>query len=88
MGALCHGVQILIAAGVLKERELTAYFSLRPDVQAAGGKWVEPAHNAELVHVDGNLVTAVAWPGHPLFMRRFLELLGTRIDRHAAAKTT
>ena len=30
-------------------------------------------------YVDGNLVTAAAWPGHPEWMRKFLELLGSKI---------
>jgi protease I len=30
--------------------------------------------------VDGNLVTAAAWPGHPEWVRSFLEVLGTKIE--------
>ena len=31
-------------------------------------------------YVDGNLVTVSAWPAHPEWMRKFLEVLGTRIE--------
>ncbi|MCR3845771.1 protease, partial [Pseudomonas aeruginosa] len=31
-------------------------------------------------HVDGHLVTAPAWPAHPAWLARFLEVLGTRIS--------
>jgi protease I len=30
--------------------------------------------------VDGNLVTAPAWPAHPAWMREFLRLLGSTIE--------
>jgi protease I len=33
--------------------------------------------------VDGNLVTAPAWPAHPAWIAKFLELLGTRIAHEA-----
>jgi protease I len=31
-------------------------------------------------HAEGNLVTAPAWPAHPAWLARFLELLGTRVE--------
>lgn len=77
VASLCHGPQILTAAGVLKGRSCTAYFALRPEVESAGASWVNPGVNPGLVHTDGNLVTAVAWPGHPQWMKQFLKLLGT-----------
>lgn len=80
VAAICHGPQILSAAGVLQGRTCTAYFAVRPEVCGAGANWVEAAPGADNAHVDGNLVTAVAWPGHPEWMRKFLELLGTKIE--------
>ena len=77
IAAICHGPQILAAAGVLSERSCTAYPALRPDVTAAGGHWVEPSPTADNVHVDGNLITAPAWPAHPAWLRALLEALGT-----------
>ena len=45
---------------------------------AVGGTWVEvPLDQA---HVCENLVTAPAWPAHPLWLAKFLELLGTKIS--------
>jgi protease I len=32
------------------------------------------------VYVDGNLVTAPAWPAHPAWLAAFLDLLGTTIE--------
>jgi protease I len=78
IGALCHGPQVLTAAGVLKGRTCSAYPALAPDIVAVGGRWVEVPMDA--VHVDGNLVTGPAWPANGAWLRRFLELLGTRLE--------
>ncbi|MBX9668689.1 MAG: DJ-1/PfpI family protein [Candidatus Obscuribacterales bacterium] len=79
VAAICHGPQILAAADVLKGRSCTAYFAIRPEMENAGANWVNPGINLTMAHTDGNLVTAVAWPGHPEWMRQFLALLGTEI---------
>jgi protease I len=77
IAALCHGVQLLTAAGVVSGRSCSSYPTIGPEVTAAGGRWVDVGF--EGVHCDGNLVTAAAWPAHPRWLARFLELLGTRI---------
>lgn len=76
IAAICHGPQILVAAGVLKGRTCTAYPALQPDVVLAGGKWHEPAAGLDDAHIDGNLVTSAAWPAQANFMRAFLQVLG------------
>jgi protease I len=77
IAAICHGLQILAAAGVLKGRQATAYPACGPEVTLAGGIYTEiPVDQA---HVDGNLVTAPAWPAHPQWLAKFLTLLGTTI---------
>ena len=78
IAAICHGAQILTAAGVLEGRECTAYPAVEPEVTRAHGKWQATA--VDQAHVDGNLVTAPAWPAHPVWLARFLEVLGTRIE--------
>jgi len=80
VASICHGQQVLAAAGVLKGRSCTAYPAIKPEVTAAGAKWIEPDKTFSNAYVDGNLVTAAAWPGHPEWMRKFLELLGTKIE--------
>lgn len=77
MAVICHGAQILAAAGVLKGRRLTAYPAVGPEVKAAGGEFVDvPVTQAV---VDGNLVTSPAWPGHPEWLAKFAQVLGTKI---------
>ncbi len=78
VAAICHGAQILSAAGVLKGRKLTAYPAVAPEVKAAGGDYVEI--DVDKAMTDGNLVTSPAWPGHPEFIRQFVELLGAKIE--------
>ena len=78
IAAICHGLQILTAAGVLKDRTCMAYPACRPEVLAAGARWAEPSAGLDNAHVDGNLVTAAAWPAHPAWMREFLKLLGVK----------
>jgi protease I len=77
MAAICHGAQLLAAAGVLKGKSCTAYPAVGPEVKAAGGKWIDVA--VDKAHVDGRLVTAPAWPAHPQWLAKFLEVLGTKI---------
>lgn len=78
IAAICHGAQVLAAAGVLEGRSCSAYPAVGPDVNRAGGRYVDiPANKA---HVDGNLVTAPAWPAHPEWIAKFLQVLGTKIE--------
>jgi deglycase len=78
VAALCHGGQLLTAAGVAKGRSISAYPAVGPEVTVAGGRYVDlPMTEA---HVDGNLVTGSAWPAHPAWLAKFLQVLeqGTR----------
>ncbi|MBP1839934.1 DJ-1/PfpI family protein [Formosa algae] len=77
VAAICHGIQILTAANVVKGRTLTAYPAVGPEVRLAGGEFRDIA--ADKAYVDGNLVTSPAWPGHPAFIKAFLDLLGAKI---------
>ncbi|MBN2692099.1 MAG: DJ-1/PfpI family protein [Burkholderiaceae bacterium] len=77
VAAVCHGAQILAAAGVLRGRKCSAYPACGPEVREAGGDYAEiPVDQAV---TQGNLVTAPAWPAHPAWMGQFLKLLGTQI---------
>jgi len=80
IASICHGPQILLAAGVIEGKCCTAYPAVKPDVVRAGGRWIDANATYSNAVVDGNLVTAAAWPGHPEWMRKFLEVLGTKIE--------
>lgn len=77
IAAVCHGAQLLAAAGVLDGRECSAYPACAPEVTLAGGRY--QAIPVDSTHTDGNLVTAPAWPAHPAWLAQFLQVLGTRI---------
>jgi protease I len=75
VASTCHGGLILAVADVVRGRRCQSYPSVRPELQRAGGIWDEPTPGLDGVTVDGNLVTAAAWPGNPAWMREFLKLL-------------
>ena len=78
IASICHGAQVLAAAGVVAGKACSAYPAVGPDVNTAGGKFIDiPVDKA---HVDGNLVTAPAWPAHPEWLAKFLKVLGTKIE--------
>ncbi len=78
IAAICHGAQVLAAAGVVKGKQCTAYPAVGPDVANAGGQYV--AVPVDKAHVDGKLVTAPVWPAHPEWLAQFLKVLGARIE--------
>ena len=77
IAAVCHGPQLLAAAGVLNGRECAAYPACGPDVEMAGGRYVEV--EVKGWYGEGNLVMAPAWPADPAWLAGFLTLLGTKI---------
>jgi len=80
IAAICHGAQLLTAAGVVKGRRLSAYPACKAEVELAGGEFVPAGENFDNAFTDGNLVTAPAWPAHPAWIRQFLAALGTTIQ--------
>ncbi|MFG0248885.1 MAG: DJ-1/PfpI family protein [Phycisphaeraceae bacterium JB051] len=78
IAAICHGAQLLAAAEVICGKSCSAYPACAPEVNRAGGNWVEvPMDQA---HVDGQFITAPAWPAHPAWIKALLDALGTKIE--------
>jgi protease I len=73
IAAICHAAQLLAAAQVLAGLRCSCYPAVSPEVAAAGGTYVEVAMDKACV--DGNLVTAPAWPAHPAWLAAFLKVL-------------
>ena len=68
--SICHGIQVLAAAGILAGRRVTCYEHVRSEVKLAQGVWDKrPAVR------DGNLVTAQTWESHPEFYREVMQCL-------------
>jgi protease I len=76
IAAICHAAQLLAAADVLKGRKCSAYPASAPDVTGAGGTYADIGIDQAIV--DGNLITAPAWPALHAWLARFLEVLGTK----------
>ena len=69
--SICHGIQVMLAAGVVKGKRVTCYEHIRFEVATCGGTWEKP----EAVR-DGRLVTAQTWQSHPQFYRLVMACLG------------
>jgi len=83
IAAICHGAQVLVAAGELQGRRCSCYPALSPDVTAAGGTYVDVA--MDQAFVDDNLVTAPAWPAIATWLAAFEKVLAAKGRRPAAA---
>ncbi|HWB41515.1 MAG TPA: hypothetical protein VG500_09670, partial [Gemmatimonadales bacterium] len=57
-----------------------------PEVKLAGAQYAEIPIDGAVV--DGNLVTAPAWPAHPAWLAKFFEVLGTRVTHEEAVAAT
>jgi len=73
IASICHGPQLLTAAGVIKGKKVSAYPACQPEVRMSGAEYIElPMYGAI---TDGKLVTAPAWPAHPSMLKQFVALL-------------
>jgi protease I len=70
VASVCHGIEIVAAADVIRGREVTTVAKCRYDAEFSGGRYVDRA-----VVVSGNLVTARTWHDNPAWMREFVRLL-------------
>lgn len=68
--SICHGIQILIAAGLVKGKTLTCYRNVRFELEQGGGKWVDK----QCVR-DGRMITSQTWESHPQFYREIFKQL-------------
>ena len=78
IASVCHGAQLLAAAGVIEGKTISAYPACAPEVKLAGGRYAEIAVDSAVT--DGNFVTSPAWPAHPQWLGQFLARLGTEIS--------
>ncbi|CAN5589305.1 DJ-1/PfpI family protein [soil metagenome] len=68
--AICHGIQILVTAGLVKGKNITAYEHVRAEVELGGG-----TYSTEEAVRDGKVVTAQTWQSHPEFYREVFSCL-------------
>jgi protease I len=78
IAAICHGPQILAAARVISGKRVNAYPACAPEIELAGATFVSLEVTEAIA--DGNLVTGPAWPAHPAWLAKFLELLSAHLN--------
>lgn len=61
--AICHGVQILVTAGLVDKKHVACYEHVKSEVEACGGIYVTPDEAVQ----DGKIVTGKTWQSHPEF---------------------
>jgi protease I len=79
IASTCHGPQMLSAANAVAGRRCQGYPTLQPELERAGAHWDPPSPGMDSVCVDGNLITAPAWPANAVWMRAFLKVLGVTV---------
>jgi len=68
--SICHGIQLIGAAGLAKGKRFTCYEHVKLEVEAVGGQYVA----AESI-TDGRLVSSPTWREHPAFFRQVFACL-------------
>lgn len=69
--AICHGIQVLVTAGLAEGATMTAYEHVRSEIELAGGRY-----STEQAVRDGKVVTGQTWQSHPEFYREVFACLG------------
>ena len=83
IASVCHGAQLLTAAGLGKGRRVNAYPAVGPEVTACGCEYVGLGWDEALT--DRNLVTGPAWTCHVEWLKQFLAVLGTKVVQQETA---
>ena len=79
IASICHGAQLLAACSdLIKGKKITCYPACMFEVKLAGADHTECAVDDAIV--DGNIVTAPAWPAHQKMLAKFVQLMGAKIE--------
>jgi protease I len=77
--AICHGIQILVTAGIATGTCLTAYEHVRSEIEMGGGIYV-----TQQAVRDKNIVTGQTWQSHPEFYREVFACLNEKVPAAVA----
>ena len=78
--SICHGIQLLAAAGLLQGKSVSCYEHCRIEAETAGARWLK-----EDVVRDGRIVSAPTWQEHPAFYREVFSCLGSAVSIQPSA---
>ena len=70
IGCICHGAQLLISAGLVKGRRISGYYSIKDDINNAGGTYVD-----EPFVTDGKIVTTAHYKHMGPWMKEILRVV-------------
>jgi protease I len=80
--AICHGVQILVTAGLVNHKKIACYEHVKFEVEACGGIYVTPQEAVR----DGRIITGKTWQSHPEFYRLVFSCLENTDEKTADAE--
>jgi protease I len=69
--AICHGVQILLTAGLVANKKIACYEHVKFEVESCGGIYITPDEAIK----DGRIVTGKTWQSHPEFYKMVFNCL-------------
>jgi protease I len=69
--AICHGIQILVTAGLVRDKNITCYEHVKFEVESCGGTFIGKDQAVK----DGRIVTGQTWQSHPEFYRLVFECI-------------
>ena len=79
--AICHGVQILVTAGLVDHKKIACYEHVKFEVESCGGIYVSPQEAIK----DGRIITGKTWQSHPEFYRLVFSCLENSGEKTADA---
>jgi protease I len=80
--AICHGVQILVTAGLVDGKKIACYEHVKFEVEACGGIYVTPQEAV----MDGKIISGKTWQSHPEFYRLVFSCLENKEKTADAAE--
>ncbi|MBK6390787.1 MAG: DJ-1/PfpI family protein [Saprospiraceae bacterium] len=69
--AICHGIQILVTAGLVENKNITCYEHVKFEVTSCGGTYIKDQEAVQ----DGKIITGQTWQSHPEFYRLVMQSL-------------
>merc|ERR1712244_18897 len=81
---ICHGVLVLAAAKILRDRKTTCYPACKPFVDLSGGEYMasKPVTQCftDQKEKEFTLISGAAWPGHPEFIAQIIKEMGVKVE--------
>ncbi len=74
VAVVCHGIEIVSAAGVIKGKTVTTVAKCAMDAEQGGARYVDKP-----VVIDGNIVSARTWHDNTPFMREYMKILNASV---------